>query len=119
MSGKFISVRMGMGGMFGRECGFFHGLMGCMRKRMFSRMMPGIFQMTRSVLAGPCFERWSGPGFLSSGLHASVTYTVISLLDIKGMVVVRGFKGFLGKAGPHKKHTRVLVFWFGGVSSLF
>jgi hypothetical protein len=67
VSGKFISVRMGMGGMFGRECGFFHGLMGCMRKRMFSRMMPGIFQMTRSVLAGPCFERGSGPGFLFLG----------------------------------------------------
>jgi hypothetical protein len=40
-----------------------------------------------------------------------VTYTVISLLDIKGMVVIRGFKGFLEKPVLTKN---IQEFWFFG-----
>jgi len=44
-----------------------------------------------------------------------VTYTVISLLDIKGMVVVREFKGFWEKPVLTKN---IQEFWFFGPEKL-
>jgi len=48
---------MGMGRVLWRENGLFYGFMRGMREGMISGMMPGIFQVTIPVFAGPCFER--------------------------------------------------------------
>jgi len=56
MRGQLIAMRMGMGRVLWRESGLFYGFMRGMREGMIHRMMPGIFQLTIPVFAGPCFE---------------------------------------------------------------
>lgn len=57
MRGQLIAMRMGMGRVLWRESGLFYGFMRGMREGMIHGMMPGIFQVTIPVFAGPCFER--------------------------------------------------------------
>jgi hypothetical protein len=64
MRWQFITMKMGMGCVLWGKGGFFNGFMRGMRQGMSIRMMPGIFQVTFPVLAGPGFERRICPGFL-------------------------------------------------------
>jgi hypothetical protein len=64
MSRQFITMGMGMGGVFGGKRWFFNFFMRRMGKGMFSRMVPGIFKVAGPVFAGSCFERGIWPGIL-------------------------------------------------------
>ena len=57
MSRQFVTMGMGMGGVFGGECRFFNCFMRRMGKGMFSGMMPGVFEMTGPVFTWSCFLR--------------------------------------------------------------
>jgi len=56
MWGEFIAMRMRMRRVPWWKRRFFDCFMGRMGERIFSRMMPGIFQLTFPVLAGACFQ---------------------------------------------------------------
>jgi hypothetical protein len=57
MSREFITMGMGMGGMFWGKNGFFNRFRGGRGERVLSRMVPGIFKVTGPVFAGSCFKR--------------------------------------------------------------
>jgi len=53
MSGQLVAMRVGMGRVLRRENGFFCGFMRGVWQGMIGGMMPGIFQVTVPVFAGP------------------------------------------------------------------
>jgi hypothetical protein len=54
MAGQVIAVGMGVRRVLFREHGFFDGLVLRVGQRVVEGMVPGIFQVTRPVLAWPC-----------------------------------------------------------------
>ena len=63
MGREFVSMGMGMRGVSWRERGIFQGLVGRMRQGMVKRVVPGIFQLTLTVLARPGLGNNSLSGF--------------------------------------------------------
>ena len=59
---------MGMRGVFWRERGGFQRLVGRMRQGMIKRVVPGVLQLTLTVLARPGLWDNSLPGFFGGWL---------------------------------------------------
>jgi hypothetical protein len=65
---ELISMGMGMRGVFWRERRFFQRLVGRMRQGMVKRVVPGVLQLTLTVLARPGPGDNSLPGFFGGWL---------------------------------------------------
>jgi len=65
---KLVSMGMGMRSVFWRERGFFQCLVGRMRQGMVKRVVPGVLQLTLTVLARPGLGDNPIPGFFGGWL---------------------------------------------------